>query len=67
MDGRNAKQAERRGIRGRGLAKEICLMLAGFAVVWFALVAAAAHFFGPDRLCYASLPSELCQMALAGL
>jgi len=43
------------------------LMLAGLAVVWFALVGAAAYVMGPAQLCEATLPGQVCWLALGHL
>jgi len=51
----------------RKLRAEMFLMLAGLAVVWFALVGAAAYVMGPAQLCEATLPAQVCWLALGQL
>ena len=54
----NQKPARRR------FRAEMFLMLAGLAVVWFALVGAAAYIVGPARLCYYTMPADLCEAVM---
>jgi hypothetical protein len=54
------------GIRGRGLAREIILTVAGLAVI-FALVSAEAYVIGPLGLCHTTFPTEICRIIAAGL
>ena len=51
--------------RRKGITKEVILCLAGLAVVWFSLVGAAAYVVGPVKLCYVTLPGDLCRLAFA--